>query len=197
MLKFVVISRNGAWTSHMISSSSTLPCLQTGYKVLFHLNETSIIKYWILGIGSAWKSPPLIPWRQTTHQACIWESFQVPPNRLWPRFKGRWCWEGKYGQRWLSFHFPFSEERKGNILAGIISLGSKALSPPGHHALPDEDPVSHAQFGWESSCIIRQASCQLHNWICNQYLPELQPKALLTALRSSWIITKPHDWMIH
>lgn len=102
--------------------------------------------YWMLDIRNWFilEKSPLMPWSLTTHQEDMrWESFLGPPiiPDLGPE-------EEKDAERvnmnrsdaQSIFHSP--KGRKRTIVAGTISLGSRAWGLPRDHAVPGAGPIS-------------------------------------------------------
>lgn len=119
------------------------------------------------------------------------ESFLGPPQYpcSWPR--GRQGLKDKHRQRCLLLCW---EQR--TFLSGRVSLSSKSVKST-RSRCTSWGPRLQDALG--ENQVVPQCMPQgrLPNGICNRHLRELQPKAFLTPLQCCWIISKPHDWMIH
>lgn len=99
--------------------------------------------------------------------------------------------------RWPSMHLPSSKWKEENQLDKNNFSGFRDPGSIERSCFAKREACFTAWFRCESDLPQCKPQSQLHNWQCNQYLREFQPKALLTPLQSCWIISKPHDWMIH
>lgn len=127
-----------------------------------------------------------------------WESFLGPPNH--PDLSSaeeddvEWVNINRGGSQ-STFHLL--RRGKRTILAGTTSLGSKNLRSPRRSRCARWEP-GLAFLAWVRIRPDHNVGLgRLHNWTCNLCLRELPPEALLTPLRSCWVISKPRDWMIH